>query len=89
MSQIPYNAVYGWDLLETNNSPSGSSSTNLGVNNIKFTIEQAEVIVYNDENCYLTAQLQIVQVREEGTGLVWEKPWGLNPFEGREKNGVF
>ena len=45
MSQIPYNAVYGWDLLEINSSPSVSSSTNLGGDNIKFTIEQAEDIV--------------------------------------------
>ena len=64
---IPYNAVYGWDLVEINSSPSVSSSTNLGGNNIKFTIEQAEDIVYNGKNCYLTAQLQIVQVREDGT----------------------
>ena len=63
---IPYNAVYGWDLVEVPSNPSVSSSTNLGGNNIKFVIEQGEDIVYNGKNCYLTAQLQIVQVREDG-----------------------
>ena len=67
MSSIPYSAVYGWDLLEVPSNPSVSSSTNIGGNNIKFTIEQGEDIVYNGKNCYLTAQLQIVQVREDGT----------------------
>ena len=67
MSSIPYSAVYGWDLVEIPSNPSVSSSTNLGGNNIKFVIEQGEDIVYNGKNCYLTAQLQIVQVREDGT----------------------
>ena len=65
MSSIPYKAVYGWDMLEVPSNPSVSSSTNIGGNNIKFTIEQGEDIVYNGKNCYLTVQLQIVQVRED------------------------
>ena len=53
MSSIPYNAVYGWDLVEIPSNPSVSSSTNLGGNNIKFVIEQGEDIVYNGKNCYV------------------------------------
>ena len=64
---VPYNACYGFDMLEVNSSPSVSSSTNIGGNNIKFTIEQPEDVVYNGKNCYLTAQIQLVQVREDGT----------------------
>ena len=74
MSSIPYSAVYGWDLLEVPSSPSVSSSTNIGGNNIKFTIEQGEDIVYNGKNCYLTAQLQIVQVREDGVTMTPLEP---------------
>ena len=61
-------------------SPSVSSSTNIGGNNIKFTIEQGEDIVYNGKNCYLTAQLQIVQVREDGVT--------MTPFEPIINTGV-
>ena len=64
---VPYNSVYGWDMLEVPSIPCVSSSTNMGGNNIKFTIEQPEDIVYNGKNSYLTVQLQIVQVREDGT----------------------
>ena len=74
MSSIPYSAVYGWDLLEVPSSLSVSSSTNIGGNNIKFTIEQGEDIVYNGKNCYLTAQLQIVQVREDGVTMTSLEP---------------
>ena len=74
MSSIPYSAVYGWDLLEVPSNPSVSSSTNIGGNNIKFVIEQGEDIVYNGKNCYLTAQLQIVQVREDGTTMTPLEP---------------
>ena len=74
MSSIPYSAVYGWDLLEVPSCPSVSSSTNIGGNNIKFTIEQGEDIVYNGKNCYLTAQLQIVQVREDGVTMTPLEP---------------
>ena len=74
MSSIPYSAVYGWDLLEVPSCPSVRYSTNIGGNNIKFTIEQGEDIVYNGKNCYLTAQLQIVQVREDGTTMTPLEP---------------
>ena len=74
MSSIPYSAVYGWDLVEIPSNPSVSSSTNIGGNNIKFTIEQGEDIVDNGKNCYLTAQLQIVQGREDGVTMTPLEP---------------
>ena len=74
MSSIPYSAVYGWDLVEILSNPSVSFSTNIGGNTIKFTIEQGEDIVYNGKNCYLTAQLQIVQVREDGVTMTPLEP---------------
>ena len=64
---VSYSAVYGQDMLECPSNPSVSSSTNLGGNNIRFTIEQPEDIVYNGKNCYLTVQLQIAMVREDGS----------------------
>ena len=62
---VSYNAVYGSDMLEVPSIPtvSSSMSTNIGGSNVRFTIEQPEDIVYNGKNSYLTAQLQIVQVR--------------------------
>ena len=76
---VPYNAVYGWDMLEVPSNPSVSSSTNMGGNNIKFTIEQPEDIVYNGKNCYLTVQLQIVQTREDNS---------THPLEGIINSGT-
>ena len=66
---IPYNAVYGSDFLEIPSIPtvSSSSSKNIGGTNVKFTIEQPEDIAYNGKNSYLTCQLQIVQVRPDGS----------------------
>ena len=66
---VSYNAVYGSDMLEVPSIPtvSSSMSTNIGGSNVRFTIEHPEDIVYNGKNSYLTAQLQIVQVRLDGT----------------------
>ncbi len=66
---VSYNAIYGSDLLEVPSIPtvSSSMSSKMGGTNVKFTIEQPDDIVYNGKNSYLTTQLQIVQVRPDGT----------------------
>jgi hypothetical protein len=67
MSAIPYDAPYGWDVIECPSIPSVSSSTVLGGNNIRFSIEQgSELYVYNGKNSTIGLQLQIVMVDENG-----------------------
>ena len=47
---IAFDAPYGHDIVEVPSTPSISSSTNLGGNNVRFTIEQgSELYVYNQK----------------------------------------
>ena len=64
---VNINAPYGYDMLEVPSVPSVSSSTNIGGNNIRFVCESSENTVFNGKNSYLAVQLQIVQVREDGS----------------------